>query len=259
MTLPHFGPAKYDAEGLFSPADAVEAQGDGSGLPEVPDAMLLGFQSQLTDAVAERAETAETVVRSQTLYRLSAEVGYVPVHETGVGAPVAATITENLIAGGAEAVLMIGGCAALDPELPPDAAILPTETIRDEGVSHHYLPPEDDLTPTPELVDALDEELTATGFTTPRGTTWTTGAIYRETVPEIREYRDAGVVSLCMETATIWAACRYRGAATATVHEIGDYLDPEGWAPDGGGECDLPQMLDPVLAGVSAYLADAPP
>lgn len=254
MTVPQFGPEKYDADGLFSPDEAVEAQGDGSGLPEVPDAMLLGFQPQLTAAVEERAEEMETIVRSQTLYRLSEAVGYVPVHETGVGAPVAAIVTENLIAGGAETVMMLGGCAALDPDVPPDAAILPTAAIRDDGISHHYLPSDEELTPTSELVDALDEALSGAGFATPRGKTWTIGAIYRETVPEIREYRDAGAVSLCMETAAIWAVCRYRGVATATVHEIGDYLDPDGWAPDGGGEYDLPRMLDPVLAAVSRFL-----
>jgi len=256
VTVPQFGPGKYDAEGLFSPADAVTAQGDGSGLPAVPDGTVLGCQEELTAAVRERAEATETVVRSQELSRLGDGVGYVPVHENGVGAPVAATVTENLVAGGVEAVIMLGGGAAVDPGLAPDAAVLPTRAVRDEGISHHYLPSDVDLTPTPGLVDALDDSLSAAGFDTPKGATWTMGAIYRETMPEIRAHREAGVRTLCMETAAIRAVCRYRGVDTATAHGIGDYLDPDGWAPDGGGECVLPAMLDPVVEGVRSHVDD---
>lgn len=253
MTVPNFG-EKYDAEALFSPADAVDAQGD--GLPDVPPAMVLGFQSELTDHVRERVPEPVTLIRSQHYYPVSEAVGYVPVHEWGIGAPITATVTENLVAAGAETVVMLGGGACLQPEIAPDAAILPTEAIRDEGVSHHYLPPDDPVTATPELVDALDDELSAADFDTPRGTTWTTSAMYRETLPEIRQYRDDDVVSLCMETAAIWAVCAYRGADAATVHEIGDYLDPDGWAPNvsDGRERGLPEMFDPVVDALDGYV-----
>jgi hypothetical protein len=52
-TIPHYGD-KYDADALFSPSDAVEAQGD--GLPAVPPAVVLGYQVELTDAVRERSD-----------------------------------------------------------------------------------------------------------------------------------------------------------------------------------------------------------
>lgn len=254
MTIPNF-PDKYDADALFTPEDALDAQGD--GLPDVPPAVILGFQAELTDHVRDVAGDPVDVVRSQRYFPVSESVGYIPVHEWGIGASVTATVTENFVAAGAEAVVMLGGGACLDPDVAPDAAILPTSAIRDEGVSHHYLPPDEPLEATPELVDALDDELGAADFETPRGPTWTTSAMYRETVPEIRHYREEGVVSLCMESAAFWAVCHYRGAAAATVHEIGDYLDPDGWAPNvsEGRERGLPEMLDPVVAALSAFVA----
>jgi len=245
-------PDKYGAEALFSPADAVDAQGD--GLPDAPPGVVLGYQSDLTEAVRERAGEPDTLVRSQRVYPVTERVGYVPVHEVGIGAPVSATVTENVVAAGAEAVVLLGGCAALQPTLSPDTAVLPTGCIRDEGVSYHYIPPEDPVEPTADLVDRLDDALARAGVPTVRGPTWTTSAMYRETVPEIRRYRDEGVVSLCMESAAIWAVCRYRGVDTATVHAVGDILDPDGWEPDADGDRDLPELLAPVCDGLADHL-----
>ena len=251
--IPHYGD-KYDAEALFSPSDAVGAQGD--GLPDVPPAVVLGYQSELTEAVRERSDSRVEVVRGQHVDLLSDAVGYVAVHESGVGAPITATVAENVIAAGAEAVAMLGGCAALQPDLAPDAAVLPTDAVRDEGVSHHYLPPEEPVTATDSLVDSLDEALSDAGFDTPRGPTWTTSAMYRETIPEIERYRDEGVVSLCMESAALWAVADYRGADAATVHEIGDYLTPDDWVPDAAAERGLPDMLDPTLEALERHVTD---
>ena len=251
--IPNYG-EKYDAEALFSPREAVETQGD--GVPDIPSAVVLGYQSELTEAVRRRADPPTEIVRSQRLYPLTDAVGYVPVHESGVGAPVTAAITENVIAAGAEQVVMLGGCGALQTDLAPDAAVLPTSSIRDEGVSYHYLSGDEPVTPTRSLVDALDDQLSSAGFDTPRGPTWTTSAMYRETIPEIEQYRRDGVVSLCMESAAIWSVCEYRGADAATVHQIGDYLSPEEWVPEATSERGLPEMLDPTVKALEAHASD---
>jgi uridine phosphorylase len=246
---------KYDAEALFSPRDAIEHQGE--GLPDVPPAVILGYQAELTDIVRERAEGTVDIVRSQYCYRLSDSVGYVPVHEWGIGAPITATVTENVIAAGAEAVVMLGGCGCLQPEIPPDAAILPTETIRDEGVSYHYVPPEEEVVATESLVDELERSLSAAGFETPRGRTWTTSAMYRETVPEIEQYQNEGVVSLCMESAAIWAVCQYRGIDAATVHEIGDYLTPGEWVSESDADAGWGALLTPTIDALTDHVESA--
>lgn len=246
---------KYDAEALFSPQDAVAVQGD--GLPDLPPAVILGFQDELTAAVRERTDDTVDIVRSQQCYRLSEAVGYVPVHESGVGAPVTAMIVENAIAAGAEAVVMLGGCACLQPGIPPHAAILPTETIRDEGVSYHYVPPAEPVEATETLVDSLATELSAAGFATPRGRTWTTSAMYRETMPEIEQYHSEGVVSLCMESAALWAVCQYRGVDTATIHQIGDYLTAAEWVPESDDERGLPEMLSPTVEALTTHVTSA--
>lgn len=245
---------KYRAEALLSPEEVVANQG--KGLPDVPQAIILGYQNKLTEVVADRAESQIQVVRSQYLYPLTETVGYVPVHEWGIGAPISATVTENVIAAGAEAVVLLGGGAGLQPDLSPDDAILPTTAIRDEGVSYHYIPKNEPVTPTASLVDSLDEALSSADFETPRGPTWTTSAFYRETLPEIAQYRDKGVVTLDMETAAIWAVCQYREIDTATVHELGDVLTPEEWVPETDSKRGLQEMLEPTVEALENHISD---
>jgi len=77
--------------------------------------------------------------------------------------------------------------------------------------------------------------------------------MYRETLREVRRYREEGVVSLCMESAALWAVCRCRGVDTATVHQVGD-VDPDGWIPDTDADRGLPEMLRPTCAALAAHL-----
>jgi uridine phosphorylase len=245
---------KYDADAVFSPAEVVGMGRE--GLPDVPPAVILGYQPKLTAFVEQRADAPVQIVRSQHLYPVTETVGYVPVHEWGTGAPISAMVTENVVAAGAEAVVLLGGGAGLQPELPPEAAILPTDAIRDEGVSYHYVPDGEPVTPTASLVDGLDDALSAAGFDTRRGPTWTTSAFYRETVPEITAYRDDGVLTLDMESAAIWAVCRYRDVDTATVHELGGVFTPEEWEPATENDRGVTEMFEPCVAGLEKHVAD---
>lgn len=249
MPIPDFGD-KYGAEALFSPAAAVAEQDD--GLPDVPPAVILGFQDVLYEEVADRADDAVNVVRGQSVHRLNDDVGF--VGDFGIGAPVTAIVTENLLAAGAEVVCILGGCGCLQRSIPPNDAILPTRAIRDEGVSYHYLPPDEEVRATPELVDALDASLSDAGVETHRGPTWTTSAYYRETVPEIERYAEEGVVSLGMETAAMLAVAEYRGAGAAVVHEIGDHLTPDEWESGVEREENLVEFLDPTAEALRRYV-----
>lgn len=250
MPIPNFGD-KYDADALFSPEEAVSEQGDGP--PDVPPAVIVGFQKSLYDIATERAEKSVTLVRSQEVHLLNDDVGF--IGEFGIGAPITATITENLVAAGAEVVCILGGCGCLQKSISPNDAILPTSTIRDEGVSYHYLPADEELRTTPELVDALDASLSDAGVETHRGPTWTTSAMYRETIPEIEQYAEEGVLSLCMESAAMLAVAEYRGGDAAVVHEIGDHLTPEEWESGVERRDCFEEFLDPTVDALTEYVS----
>jgi uridine phosphorylase len=250
--IPRYGD-KYDAEALYNPRDAIVPRED--GLPDVPQAVVLGFQETLTEAVRAESEQIDPgPARQLEFYRLSDSVAFCPVVDIGVGAPVAAVATEKAIASGAEAVVMLGGAAAFQTDVDPDTVLLPTRAVRDEGVSYHYLPGDEAVRATPALVDELERTFASAGCQTSRGPTWTTSALFRETLPEIEHYRERGFVSLCMESAAIWAVCQYRGVDAATVHHADDYLSAEEWIDPEARSAGLVDRLDPTVRALERHV-----
>lgn len=247
--IPDFGPV-YDAEAIFSPEDSVSQE----GFPDLPPTMILGFQDLLLDAVEASGDPIAHPPGPFEYHALSESVGFVPVQKMGVGAPVAAIATEKAIAGGAETVLMLGGTAALQPDLSPESALLPTRAVRDEGASYHYLPPDEPVRPTPDLLDRLGAAFEGRGIETHRGPTWTTSAMFRETIPQLEHYRREGFVSLCMETAAIWAVCAYRGVDTATVHAIDGYAVPGEQRSAAELDDRLATLLDPAIEALERHV-----
>ena len=96
--------------------------------------------------------------------------------------------------------------------------------IRDEGTSHHYLPPDTyahaSSAATARLVDALQ----ATGTPHSVGTSWTIDAPYRETIAEVRHYQAEGVLAVEMEAAALFAVAAYRGVEMGSLLTISDTL-----------------------------------
>lgn len=251
--IPNYGD-KYDAPALYDPADSI-VRGEG-GLPDVPPAVVLGFRESLGEVARDRGDPIDPHPdRRLSYYRLSESVAYCPVETIGVGAPVAAVAAEKAIAAGATAVVVLAGCAAVQTETPADAVLLPTEAVRDEGVSYHYVRPEGRVESTPALVAALADAFEAAGTATRRGPVWTTSALFRETVPEAEYYRERGFVSVDMESAAVWAVCRYRGVDAATVHHVDDYLSPEARLDHGDRQAGLSDRLDPTVAALEASVS----
>ncbi|WP_231186202.1 hypothetical protein [Haladaptatus sp. DYF46] len=250
MPIPNYGD-KYDAPALFSAEEAVDAHG--GALPDMPKAVILGFEDELFDAVDDRATKSVNYVRSQEVQLLSEEVGF--IGDFGIGPTVTAIVAENAIAAGAEVVCLLCGCAGLQTDVPLSDAILPTRAIRDDGISQHYLPAEETVTSTPAVVSHLNSALSAAEIDTHHGPTWTMGAMYRETVPEIEHYANEGVLSLGMAEAALLAVAAYRDVDAGIVHQIGDYLTAEEWVPNSDETCPLSSMLDPTVEALRAYVS----
>ncbi|GKZ14880.1 hypothetical protein [Haladaptatus sp. T7] len=250
MPIPKYGD-KYDAPALFSPEEAVGAHG--GALPEMPKAVILGFEDELFEAVDERATESVNYVRNQTVRLLSEEVGF--IGDFGIGPTVTAIVAENAIAAGAEVVCVLCGCAGLQTDVPLSDAILPTRAVRDDGISQHYLPPEEAVTSTPAVTDHLESALSDAGIGTHRGPTWSMGAMYRETEPEIEHYANEGVLSLGMAEAALLAVAEYRGVDAGVVHQIGDYLTADDWVPNSDERSSLPSMLGPTVAALRTYVS----
>ena len=108
-----------------------------------------------------------------------------------------------------------GGTLQLDTK--PGDIIVCNRAIRDEGASHHYLPPAKYIDADPSLVHQLVAGIQARGAQCTVGTTWTTDAPYRETREEVIQYQAEGVKTVEMESAGLFTVGQVRAVQTASV------------------------------------------
>ncbi|MER7109437.1 nucleoside phosphorylase [Streptomyces sp. NPDC000229] len=142
----------------------------------------------------------------------------------GLGAPAAALVLEQLIALGVRRVITVGTAASLRTELQAGELVVCDNALRDEGVSHHYLPPGSRVRPSKGLSERLAEALRGRGVTVRRGSGWTTDAPYRETAAEVTRYGRLGVLTADMEAAGVFAVAERRGVDAAAVFAVADSL-----------------------------------
>lgn len=145
-----------------------------------------------------------------------------------IGAPYGVMLLESLIAKGARAVIVLGWCGGLFPDLSPGNLVVVKTALADEGTSRHYMDLRGDLPAvnadtrlTAKLVDALG---TAGLDFQADATLWTTDAIYRETPEKVAWYKDKGACAVDMECSALFAAAAFREIPIAALLVVSDSL-----------------------------------
>ena len=208
----------------------------------VPVAAVFTYQPQLFAAVKtleSHTRLAGAGLVGETLL-LDRTGGAVAVcGRFGFGAPVAAILMEHLVAMGVRRFVSMGSAGGLDPGHRIGDVVLCTAAIRDEGLSHHYLPAAKWAHPDPELTAELAAALHGRGIAHTAGPAWTIDTPYQETAAEVRQYRSEGVAAVEMEAAALFTVGAVRGAAVASAFAVSDVVDPDAWTPG---------FADPALA-----------
>ena len=223
-TFPNFA-GKHALDAVFSPGEAV-AQFLQDGELVVPRTVVLTYQAAVPRYLSEQGNR---VLEGWPLGRLW--VVERPGRELvgvlggfGIGAPAAALVLELLIVLGAQRFVSLGAAGCLQPEIGLGEVVVASAAVRDEGLSHHYLPIERFAHPSPELTRHLARTLETRGVDYHRGPTWTIDAIFRETVAEARSYQAEGIVTVDMEAAALFTVASYRGVQLASAFVVSDHL-----------------------------------
>lgn len=149
----------------------------------------------------------------------------------GIGAPALVAFAEEMIAWGVRRFVLLSWGGSLQSSLKAGDVILAEKAIRDEGVSHHYLPPERYIhADAPQLV-AVKSCLSAQKISFMIGSTWTTDAPYQETTAEVVAYQNEGVQVVEMETAALYALARSKNVAVTSIVIAADDLSAQKWQP----------------------------
>ena len=256
-SYPNFA-GKHAEEAMYTAADfiAYRRQAGGFAGGEVPSTAVLCYQRSLYDRVL-RAEGLTRSAHWDMPVALPSTGGRVGLlGGFGIGAPAAATVLEHLAALGTRTVVSIGTAGSLQRDLEPGDFVLCAAAVRDEGVSHHYLPPARLAAPSAELTAALEGALRGSGLAFRTGTSWTIDAPYRETVAEARHYQAEGVLCVEMEAAALFAVAQVRGVRLASAFVISDSLADQVWNPRFGDPAVQAGLIALYQAALTALLAD---
>lgn len=148
-----------------------------------------------------------------------------------MGAPNVVAMAEELFAFGGRTFVLFGYCGALDEGMEPGDVLLPTEALREEGTSYHYLPAGRPALASVELLEGIFHALKAKGLQPRKGKVWTTDALYRETEDKISRYRSMGYLAVEMECSALYSWATFRGAKASAVLVVSDGFSPHGWRP----------------------------
>jgi uridine phosphorylase len=150
-----------------------------------------------------------------------------------VGAPMAVMCLEQLIALGAQKIILYGWCGSLRQQLHAMDVLVPTEAFSEEGTSQHYQTDRDKgaITPAPALRARLCDELSDAGINFQQGPLWTTDAPYRETRTKVVDYGEQGIYGVDMEYAALCTVAAFRGVELAAVMLVSDELWQRPWKP----------------------------
>ncbi|MBN2495038.1 MAG: nucleoside phosphorylase [Deltaproteobacteria bacterium] len=169
----------------------------------------------------------------------------------GVGAPFAASTLEELIALGGRAFIACGAAGVLDSQIEAGAIILPTAALRDEGTSYHYQRRGRYSRPHPEALRAIRAACRHRGLRYRSGRIWTTDAVFRETVAQVRRRREEGCLAVEMEAASLFAVAAFRKVIFGQLLYAGDDVSAADWKHRRW------MQLDRVRAGLFELALDA--
>src|SRR5207245_6135088 len=236
VPYPNF-PDKHLATPLVTPQRFLEyarASGCLEGF-EPPKGVLLIYKRSLMASLVEghAAQEGQCLPPLTSAYRLPRTGGAVGLlGDFGIGGPVVSILVEEHAALDVRYFFSLGLAGGLQSDGRIGDIVLCTRAIRDEGVSHHYLPADVEAMPSRHFTEAIARELSRRGVAFQRGATWTIDTPYRETVDEVRHYRAAGVLTVEMEAAALFAVATVRGATAASAFVLSGLLGESEWTSE---------------------------
>lgn len=156
----------------------------------------------------------------------------------GIGGPSLAIVAEELVRAGVRVLIRLGTCGGISPEVAPGDLVVVRATVRHEGLSSAYLPPEFPLLTDPGVAWTLTRTCRELGKRFHVGVVESKDSFYGEVHPDsmpVRNrllerwaiMREVGVLASEMECAALFAVATVRrvraGALLKVVTTLGDH------------------------------------
>ncbi|NJD61789.1 MAG: uridine phosphorylase [Deltaproteobacteria bacterium] len=247
---------------VFTPANLLAAARIKKGLPRglVPAGCLLDFDGELVEHLAAAGKAAEDPAWPcfhTRLFRWRDERREFGVIGGTIGASYAVLVAEELFASGCKAIVSVSSAGLVADHITPPIFLLIEKALRDEGTSHHYLPPGRYAEADPLLVSTVRKRLGGMSVPVLVGASWTTDAPFRETERLIASRRMEGIVSVEMEAAALLALGKALDKPVACLAHITNSMATRPGDFEKGGDTGIRDSLSVCSAALEAALEHA--
>lgn len=185
MILEEFenGPAVIEPQASMIGTDTI--------VKEVCDTIILPFSGRLFAKISSldcvRYGGCKSNINAKQPWYIYENAGQkVAVFQALLGSPALIGSLEELQATGFKNFIIFGTCGVLDGSLETNKIILPTSSVRDEGISYHYAPASDEIGYSPEHLEKFAQILDKHEIEHVQTKAWTTDAFYRETPAKVQ-------------------------------------------------------------------------
>jgi len=199
------------------------------GFPEI---VVVTFNKIMLDMITGGNAREISIVRTGMdipIYKTEYKGREIASYMTWIGGPASVGILEEIIVKGGKKILMFGACGSLDKNITDGHIIIPTAAYRDEGTSYHYVSADEGDFIEVKTADKLAGIFNELGIPVIKGKTWTTDAIYRETLKNKELRKQAGCITVEMECASVMAFAQLRNVEIYQFLYAADNLDCSDW------------------------------
>ncbi|WP_276258182.1 nucleoside phosphorylase [Haloglomus litoreum] len=199
---------------------------------DIEGPVLLPGDPERVPVVAEQWDEAEDVAQHREYRTMRGTRDGAPVActSTGIGSPSAAIAAEELANVGAETLLRVGSCGAIQAEAEVGDLVITTGAVRQEGTSDEYVREDYPASAHPEVVTALVTAAERLDYDYHLGVTCSTDSFYAGQGREghggfraagaderVAELQAAGVLNYEMEAAALLTLASIYGLRAGAV------------------------------------------
>ena len=166
------------------------------------------------------------------LYFLKESPG-VAVGYFGIGAPVIASKTEELIAWGVEKFISVGTAGSLQAKIQPGDLVICDRAVRDETTSKQFIPFAKYIHAPRRMNNKLQAALKKMERNFHIGSSWTTDSFYKQSPEEISLYQTEGVLTVDREAAALFAVSHFYQVDLGVLFTISDFHENALWQAKG--------------------------
>jgi len=231
MSVPNFK-SKYSKKPFFLPEELVKCQRKAGKFfkNKSPQGVIFCYEQELLEYILNHYKIKKINNPYGDMYLLEKNKVAV-IGNFGLGAPTVAIIIEEFISIGIKKFISIGTAGSLQTNLKHGDLVVCDRAIRDEGTSYHYLKGSKYAYASDRMIKNIEQSLKKHNQEYNKGTSWTTDAMFRETVDEVKQYQKRGVATIDMEASALFAIARYRKIDVGVIFTISDCLVEHNWDP----------------------------